>query len=129
MPNLKKITPFLATRDLAATIAFYTKHLGFKVETLDPPDSPTFCILDHGDCSLIFDATLWNDPPKLTGQIHIEVDDVAAIHAAIRDHAKILWGPEVFSYGRREFSCQDPNGYALVFSERTNDPPSCSDKQ
>lgn len=38
---------------------------------------------------------------------------------------ELLWGPEVYHYGRREFSIRDPNGYELIFSEPTDDPPTC----
>jgi hypothetical protein len=35
----------------------------------------------------------------------------------------IEWDPEVYSYRRREFAVRDPNGYLLIFTETTNDPP------
>ncbi len=118
-PSFRKATPFFATNDMRRAIAFYTEVLGFTVDTVDPEDDPTLCILDNGDVSIIFDATLWHDPPKLTGQIVFDVDSVDEILERVRPHAKILWGPQTFEYGRREFSCVDPHGYALVFSEPT----------
>lgn len=117
MARLNKITPFLATNDIDQAIEFYTSVLGFHVEVRDPADSPTFCILDNGDVSIIFDATLWQNPPHLTGQILIDVVGVDELFERIRTRAKILWGPETFDYGKREFSCSDPHGYTLVFSE------------
>jgi catechol 2,3-dioxygenase-like lactoylglutathione lyase family enzyme len=123
--QMKRITPFLSTHDLPATVAFYTDVLGFRVAALHPPEQATFCILDCGPCSLTFDASLWPEPCKLTGQLHFDVDGVMELFERVRDHAEILWGPEVYGYGRREFSCRDPNGYALVFSEETVDPPTC----
>ena len=64
--------------------------------------------------------------PAMTGQLHIDVEDgVEELHRRLRDRYEILWGPEVYSYGRREFSVRDPNGYRLVFSEVTDDPVTC----
>ena len=70
----------------------------------------------------------------MTGQIHFDlrphVDGRSAVLdmlERIKPHARILWGPEVYAYGRREFSCNDANGYALVFSESASDPPTCVD--
>lgn len=113
----KKATPFLATSDISRAIAFYTEVLGFTVDTVDPEDEPTLCILDNGDVSIVFDATLWQDPPKMTGQIVFDVVSVDEMLERVRPHTEILWGPETFEYGRREFSCADPHGYALVFTE------------
>ena len=38
-------------------------------------------------------------------------------------------GPEVYWYGRREFSFQDPDGYAVIISEPTSDPPDCTEEE
>ena len=58
-------------------------------------------------------------------RIWIDVEDVMALYATIAGNVAIEWGPEAYSYGRREFAIKDPNGYLLVFSERTKDPPDC----
>jgi len=138
MATFLRVTPFLATRDLARTVDFYTQVLGFRVSTLHPPLQPTLAILDHngprqgGDgSSIIFDSSLWSDSPAMTGQIHFDLapGGVMEIFETVRGRAEILWGPEVYDYGRREFSCRDPNGYALVFSELTAEPPTCADGQ
>ena len=131
-----RVTPFLATRDIARTVEFYTQVLGFCVETLHPCEHPTLAILDRdleqsgsGGVSIIFDASLWSDRPSLTGQLHFDLSPggVMEMYGRVKHRAEILWGPEVYHYGRREFSCRDPNGYALVFGEKTSDPPTCAD--
>ncbi len=122
---MRKITPMLETHDLQATLTFYTEVLGFEVETLWPDDGPTFCILDHGPVGVSFylDPKDGEGAPALTGQLYIDVDDVMALFVRVRGHAEVLWGPEVYHYGRREFAVRDPNGYVLSFSEPTRDPP------
>lgn len=119
MARFNKATPFLGTRDIQRAIDFYTGVLGFRIETLDSPDAPTFCILDNGDVSIIFDATLWPEQPRMTGQIHFNVAGIDELYKQVKTTTGILWGPETFDYGKREFSCKDPHGYALVFSEST----------
>jgi catechol 2,3-dioxygenase-like lactoylglutathione lyase family enzyme len=113
----KGITPFLKTKDLAHTIQFYVDVLGFVVDSKWPADNPTDCILDNGHVHLAFgtDPQNWYPDPALSGQLWIEVDDVTALHANVAGKVAIEWGPEVYSYGRREFAIKDPNGYLLTF--------------
>ncbi len=117
--RIRGVTPTLKTDDLEATIAFYTGVLGFRVDTLDPEDDPSLCILDCGPVHLSFylDEEEREPEPALTGQISFDVDDLDDLHDRIRDEAEILWGPEEFDYGRREMAIHDPNGYVLVFGE------------
>jgi hypothetical protein len=46
----------------------------------------------------------------------------------LRGHVRVDWGPEVYWYGRREFSFRDPDGYPIIISEETADPPTCLDE-
>ena len=119
------VTPMLATRDLAGTVAFYRDRLDCRVGAQWPAARPTTAMLIHGDVELIFDAAIWADgpAPQLTGQLSFEVGDVMALYQRLRGDCEVLWGPEVYHYGRREFSIRDPNGYALVFSEPTSEAP------
>jgi catechol 2,3-dioxygenase-like lactoylglutathione lyase family enzyme len=112
------ITPFLKTKDLAQTIRFYVDLLGFVVDSQWPADNPTNCVLDNGHVHLAFgtDPQNWYPAPGLSGQLWIDVDDVMALHARVVGKVPIEWGPEVYSYGRREFAIKDCNGYLLTFS-------------
>jgi hypothetical protein len=33
--------------------------------------------------------------------------------------------PEVYHNGCREFAIRDPDGYLIIFTEETDDPPAC----
>lgn len=125
--KLRNVTPTLKTQDLEGTLAFYTEVLGFVVDTLWPPGAPTFSILDHGQVHLAFytEEEASPEPPQMTGQLRVDVDGVMAIFERCRDRAEIEWGPEVYHYGAREFCIKDPNGYSIIFSEPTTDPPTC----
>jgi catechol 2,3-dioxygenase-like lactoylglutathione lyase family enzyme len=125
--RLNQITPSLRATNLQRTIDFYTQTLGFNVELLWPDqENPSLAILTHGSARISFfmDDDEPHTPATLTGQLWIDVEDVLALHAQIVDKVEVLWGPEVYSYHRREFAIKDPNGYLLAFSERTTDPPS-----
>ena len=123
----KKICPTLFTEDLQATIQFYCDELSFRVDVLWPEDEATFCILQNGEQFLSFysDALAGESEAMMSGQLHIDTADVLSLHQRLQQNHEILWGPDVYHYGRREFSVADPNGYRLVFSEATDDPPTC----
>ena len=53
--------------------------------------------------------------PGFTGSLYMEVSDVDARWDAVRDHARICYTPETFSYGMRELAVYDNNGYLLQF--------------
>lgn len=127
MFEIQRVTPFLLSRDLARTVDFYMRHLDFQVDLLHPSEAPTFCILSNGPVTLRFATDLWPGEPVLTGAIHFEIRGVMCMYERLKPHAPILWGPEVYAYRCREFSCSDPDGYALIFSEETDDPPTCLD--
>jgi catechol 2,3-dioxygenase-like lactoylglutathione lyase family enzyme len=114
------LTPFLKTTDLARTIDFYVNLLGFVVDSQWPAGKPTDCILDNGQVHLAFGTDPQNryPAPGLSGQLWIDVDNVDALHARLVGKVPVEWGPEVYSYGRREFAIKDCNGYLLTFSAR-----------
>jgi catechol 2,3-dioxygenase-like lactoylglutathione lyase family enzyme len=120
-----KVTPRLPVADLARTIAFYTEMLRFQA---GPPsaDEPTFVVLEQDDMSLQFyTGERPGAEPTGHGTIYFDVSDVRAMHRALAGRLPIEWGPEVYWYGRREFAVRDPDGYLLIFSEKTSDPPTC----
>lgn len=123
MARLLKVSPRLPVRTLARTIEFYTSLLGFEPSPW-PADEPTFVILYRDDTSLQFYVSEQGDDCGF-GTISIDTDDARAVHAALVGKVTIEWGPEVYWYGRREFSFNDPDGYAIIISEVTSDPVEC----
>ena len=121
------VTPRLPVTDLRRTVAFYTSFLDFQLSVLWPEDNPTFVILDRDSVSLGFftpDA-LRGSVTIGTADLYIATEDVRGLHEQLRDTIPIEWGPEVYFYGRREFAVRDPDGYLLIFTEPTDDPPTC----
>ncbi len=90
-------TPVLYVADVIAARDFYCNVLGFTVDTCWPDGDPQVLVVDHG---------------------------VAALHKHLAPRVTVEWGPEVYFYGRREFSVRDPNGVSVIFTEETTDEPS-----
>jgi catechol 2,3-dioxygenase-like lactoylglutathione lyase family enzyme len=121
------VIPRLPVADLGRTIAYYTGLLGFEASVLWPEMHPTFAILERDAVSLgFFTPDAHRGAVTIgTADLYLATEDVRALHAAIRDRVTIEWGPEVYFYGRREFAVRDPDGYLLIFTEPTDDPPTC----
>jgi catechol 2,3-dioxygenase-like lactoylglutathione lyase family enzyme len=114
---LKKLTPMLQTPDIARTIEFYTRVLGFSVVNVWPSESPVWCILRCDDTQLMFMTNDHLGAPEMTGTLYMETTDVLALHRKLIDQVEVLWGPEVFDYGMHEFAIKDCNGYTLSFGQ------------
>lgn len=125
MTRFHKVAPRLPVESLSRTIAFYM-GLGFRVDLLWPEDNPIFAILDQHEVSLQFYVPEAATPqPTGHATLNLDATDVAGLHRALADKMAVEWGPEVYGYGRREFAVRDPDGYLLIFSEPTEDPPTC----
>jgi catechol 2,3-dioxygenase-like lactoylglutathione lyase family enzyme len=128
MPSkFKRVVPRVTVADVQRTIDFYTQTLGFHVCGLWPQDHPTFLIVERDGACIAFDvarAGLTQLPESNLG-FYIEVEDVRAVHECLRERVRVEWGPEVYHYGCREFAIRDPDGYLIIFTEETDDPPTC----
>jgi len=126
-PRFTGVIPRLPVADLRRTVEFYTSFLSFRISVLWPDDHPTFVILDRDAVSLGFftpDAHR-GEVTIGTADLYIATEDVPGLHATLKVILPIEWGPEVYFYGRREFAVRDPDGYLLIFTEPTDDPPTC----
>jgi len=121
------VSPRLVVPDVRATVRFYLDVLGFNDWSGWPEESPTFAIVARDGVTVQFQQADGAAPPVAAATtLHFTVSDVPAVLEQIGDRLPIEWGPEVYSYGRREFAVRDCNGVMVVFSEETNDPPSCN---
>ena len=121
------VSPRLPVLDLHRAARFYVDVLGFEAGDPWPEDNPSFIIVQRGNVSLQFvQAKVGEAVGNIA--ISINVDDAAVICDAVKRRVAIEWGPEVYWYGRREFSFRDPDGYALIISAETNDPVECEDE-
>ncbi len=56
----------------------------------------------------------------------LRTNDVLEIFARVEDKAKVIEGPEVYFYGKKEIALVDNNGYVLAFGQDTDERPTCT---
>jgi catechol 2,3-dioxygenase-like lactoylglutathione lyase family enzyme len=128
MPGINSIEPRLPVADVQRSLDFYCKQLGFTLGATFGGTAPTFALLGFGKVGLqLIQSDAHHPAGKFT--IYLDATGVQEIHhALVTANIPIEWGPEVFFYGRREFALLDPDGHRIIFSEVTDDPPTCTEK-
>ena len=111
----------LAVADIKRSAEFYSRSLGFKTGLLWPEHSPEFAILECDQVRMQLELSKAPAPCTLW----IDVEDLDPIHARLQRIARVEWGPEVYSYGRKEFSFTDPDSNHIIISEVSTAPPDC----
>lgn len=126
MAEFERITPRIPVADLQRSIAFYRDALGFRVSTLWPQADPTFALIERDEVAV---GLFVGETPQSerSPELYVRVTDAETVHDALRDSLTVEWGPEVYSYGCREFAVRDPDGYLVIFTEPTDDPPTTAE--
>lgn len=147
-PILDQVTPILAVRDLARTIEWYTKCLGFAVNgTFGDP--PVWCSLQRDRALLFFNQppadafpSDWpgnvpakGHPPFPKPQPGNPTQQIRSLHIFYIHVVRLVefrerlianglspTEPRVTIYGMKEFELRDPDGYWLWFGEDTDEP-------
>jgi uncharacterized glyoxalase superfamily protein PhnB len=107
--------------DLQRSLAFYTGHFGFEVETLWPTgEAPTYASLRCGDITLMLSVCREVDaaarlarPTYGDATLYVMVDDADAAHAALTAAGHACSPIRDQDYGMRDFTARDPDGYEL----------------
>ena len=127
MPRLRGTTPVFLVGDIAATLDWYKRTLGFEGDAVpgDPPH--TFAIL-HRDDVVIFLQQLtgyrrpdhYGDREGGVWSAYLRTEGVRALYETVRTlpGVTIVQPLRRQPYGETEFELRDPNGYILVFAER-----------
>jgi catechol 2,3-dioxygenase-like lactoylglutathione lyase family enzyme len=128
---LRQISPLLQVRDLAKSVSFYRDALGFRAGLAEGG----FAQVKRDDC-LIFlaqktkDVDVTNRAARAVNDgwcnydfhIHCEAGTLDGLYREFRAravpmHKSFNEGPVTRSYGLRDFSVIDPDGYDIVFAE------------
>jgi hypothetical protein len=81
--------------------AFFANTPGFEIGTLWPQQKPEFAILNRDGLRLQLGKDgREGSGPNAVVTLWLDVEELAALHAHVRDYTTIEWGPEVYSYGR-----------------------------
>ncbi len=107
--QLAHATPILRVENLAASLGYYTKSLGFKVDWT----TGNFASVTRDRCSLM----LTEDEQGHAGTwVWTGAADVEVLHAEwLASGAMIRQGPTNFPWGSLEIQVTDPDGHVLRF--------------
>ena len=135
---MKTITPNLMVKDVPASVAFYRDYLGFTLVMAVPAslegvytelsgnEVVVYALVKNGAVELMFQAeeSLRADIPGFATTpvgaslcLYLQVENLAALHAAIAPHVEIVKPLGTTWYGMQEFYVRDNNGYVLCFAE------------
>src|SRR5262245_38413956 len=114
--TFQTLRPILRTKDLQATVKFWTDRLGFSCDGLSEEDGWASLCRDSVSVMVATpNAHVPFEAPVFTGSFYFNVDDVATLWVQLKDQVKIAYPMEDFEYGMREFAIYDNNGYMLQF--------------
>ena len=119
-----KLEPMVYTTDIEKSIKFYRDVLGFEIEEFYPNnESPTWVCFRIGNDRFGIGKTFSDINHKLhprgvdgSGvQFYIRVDDVDRLYNELKSELEIIDDIGNKSWGDREFTFKDPNGYLISF--------------
>lgn len=118
------LTPNLNCKDLPRSIRFYQDVVGLELHRTVPDQAPfVFAWMKSpGSDVAVFlnDRAAAEQPaePSAAMSLYFVIDDLAATFARAKQHgARIVKEPFDQFYGMREFLCQDPDGFLLIFAQ------------
>lgn len=118
--KVKHLFPMLATENIAETLEFYTRFLGFECQGKYPEENPCWISLWNGKTEIAFNLPnehIAFKSPILTGSIYLHVENIDEVWETLKDKVEIIYEIENFDYGMREFGIRDCNGYILNLGE------------
>jgi hypothetical protein len=123
--NVKRITPVLFVKEIEPVLPFWVEKLGFT-KTVEVPHGNKlgFVALQKGTTEVMYqsyasvaeDMPLFKEINKGATFLYIEVDNLDAIRAALKD-AKVVQPERTAFYGMREIGYQEPGGHYVTFAQ------------
>jgi uncharacterized glyoxalase superfamily protein PhnB len=131
MGKINTVTALLNVRDMRASLDFYREVLEFSViADFEIDGEVVWARLKHDDVELMLNAS-----PGVSGRplrqaksyddvlLYFNVDDVDGLHQLLTDAGADPGSVADESYGMREFTIRDPDGYELGFGSSTEANP------
>jgi catechol 2,3-dioxygenase-like lactoylglutathione lyase family enzyme len=118
-----RVLPCLLVTDMRRSLDFYLVTLGFTQTSYYPIESqPIRTEVRRDDIAIILytePVHARDQPPSFTGALYIFPEAIDHVADELRGKVPFAWGPEDNEFDIREFAIRDPDGYTLVFAERT----------
>ena len=117
---VEKLIPMLYTKEMQATVHFYTNILGFSCIAYTPGDGWASLQLGNTEIMLAHPVEhIQFEKPTFTGSFYFKTNNVDELWEQLKTKTKICYELENFDYGMREFAVYDNNGYLLQFGQET----------
>jgi uncharacterized glyoxalase superfamily protein PhnB len=116
--RLVTLTPMLRTKEIKATIDFYTNTLNFTCKSYS--EEWGWATLERDEINIMLAVPNAHEPfdkAVFTGSFYFEVEDINSWWNSLKDKARVCYPLEDFEYGMREFGIYDNNGYLLQFGQ------------
>jgi glyoxylase I family protein len=121
--HVDEVTTLLEVFDLPTSIRFYCDVLGFK---LVAGDDTWWCMLELGNSTIMLNTAYEAgerppapDPARVVGHgdtsLFFACPDPDAVYAYLREKGWKVSEPQVTTYGMRQVSTRDPDGFRLFF--------------
>ncbi len=121
MPKIQFAIPVLPAVDMAKSLAFYTKNLGFKEAFRDDDKKPKYVGIERDGVILHLCEVTPATTAKLVASqtmCRFTVDDVDALYKEFSKHKDVIHPNGKLAtkpWGTREFGVLDPAGNCLSF--------------
>jgi uncharacterized glyoxalase superfamily protein PhnB len=126
--QIKRLTPNLIVRDVAASLKFYRDVLGLETGMTVPEQAPfVFASATNNAIEIFFNdqKIVAAEYPKLAATIgasmtlYMEVDSLQDVLGRVKKAgAKISMPVTEQFYGMKEFAFEDQDGYTITIAER-----------
>jgi len=128
--EVRGLTPLVQVYDMPTSVRFYRDRLGFEIVSTSPvlgKDKFHWALLRLGKAELMLNTAYEFDNerpvPADRGRVaahedttlYFECPDVDAAYEELRDKGVSVNMPKVASYGMKQMSLRDPDGYTLCF--------------
>jgi uncharacterized glyoxalase superfamily protein PhnB len=122
--TIRQVWPLLTVQDMARSMSFYERTLGFSVVGRAEVDGRTFwCRLERGGASLMLQQADDEDGPAGNRgrgvALYFVCDDAERLHAELSARGLQLPRVAVAEYGMKQLFVPEPDGYSLCFESPT----------
>ncbi len=125
-PRLEATSPVFLVADVAATLRWYEKHLGFRGGAVPAKPPHNFGIVRRDDVEIMLQRLDGYRKPEEYGKreggawnVFVRTRNVQQLFEELsaQGEVEILEGLCPQDYGQLQFVIRDPNGYVIVFAE------------
>jgi uncharacterized glyoxalase superfamily protein PhnB len=124
--RLRSVTPVFLVGDIAATMDWYQRVLGFEADAVPKVPPHNFCILQKDDVAIFLQLLAGYQKPDLYNEreggvwsAYLRTEGVHRLYEELKGRAdvEVIQPLHRQPYRQTEFEIRDPNGYVLVFAE------------